>query len=1327
MLGVPDVGGGSWTQVEGPEQAMLNDAFDPNTGVNIGTYGVYRFVWMESENGCDAFDTVNIGFRPDPQLGTIDTLCGGDATDFVVQFDIQVGQAPYTVISGGGMLNGNQYVSDTIPDNTPTTIVIQDSFGCELVYFIDYDCECPNEIGTVSADTLAFCGTNDQACIDYNRFGQVLDPGIDTLMFVLYTTPGDVEATEIQRSTDGCFNFDPMTMNMDQVYFLAAVIGKNDGRDFVDYAGGCVKIAEGQPVIWHEQPAPNAGTDENVCGQLTSLAGVTSVTGSTYRWQNTAGISINDPNDLNTSLTLQGAFGTYQLVLEETNAICTSTDTLEITFFEIPESVNAREICVDSVNRVNYDYIVCFNIVKGQPPYTIVQGGGTIDPMTNRYCSDQLMSLQVYDIIIEDANGCQFQLTGDHNCDCGMSDPGTMDQATLESCVNQCVTVSSNGTEILQQDEVAEFILHEGSGGIILNELSRIQYDHTANPPEQVQFCFDPGQGMIAGRVYYISRLIRSATEPDDPCERLAPGTPVIWNSYPTSDAGMDQDVCGLTADLSALPSVGTGSWSIASQPVGSNVIYATDLSMQMITVDRYGTYTFQWKEDNSGCADSATVAITFHDAPRVANYFFECDDVAENYRLWIELTAGDQASYSIRGIPMQQQSANTFRTDWIATGSSISFCATDQWDCSPFCVDTSYVCECITEPGTLAGDEVKCIDECVRVVHSGGMRDQNDVLAYILHDGDATTIGSQIDCNTSGLFCFDATTMNANQTYYITAVAGNTDGSGCVDLSDRCAVQSEGVPITWFEYPAPDANASSNTFTCQTDSIEITGSNGNGLPGALNYSWEVVSGSLCPGSNSTDQNIWVCASGTYVLTIEHAESGCSSTDTVVIARDADLPTVSAGNNNEITCDQPTITLDAAGSDFGGNFLLEWIDPMGNVISNDLTVDVNEPGTYTVRVTNGMNDCSDEATVTITENTTPPTAIIDQLGQLSCQVKTIDIEATGSITQGGVRTYSWSTANGQINGPADQARINITSPGDYQVIVVDALNGCRDTNVATVIEIGNTLESMDVDAMDPTCFGRTDGMLDVNIVGGVPPLEYSLNGGPFGTSDVFTGLGPGTYSILVRDMNGCERDTTVTIIEPAEIGITAKDDLIKEAGSSVDLDTLVESVQGIQRQEADREWWINMSTGDTLNRLVIDSLTETVTYRVVIDKNGCFADDLITIFVRYTRKVFVPNVIITNGQSGNPENGILTVYGNENRIGQVNFMRVYDRWGELVYSQDNIQYDEDLNRTTEGWDGTFNGELVNPGVYVYHIEVSFLSADGNPYIEQFFGDVTVLR
>ena len=112
-------------------------------------------------------------------------------------------------------------------------------------------------------------------------------------------------------------------------------------------------------------------------------------------------------------------------------------------------------------------------------------------------------------------------------------------------------------------------------------------------------------------------------------------------------------------------------------------------------------------------------------------------------------------------------------------------------------------------------------------------------------------------------------------------------------------------------------------------------------------------------------------------------------------------------------------------------------------------------------------------------------------------------------------------------------------------------------------------------------------------------------------------------------MNGCERDTTVTIVEPAEIGITAKEDLIKEAGSSVDLDTLVESVQGIQRQEADREWWINTNTGDTLNRLVIDSLTETVTFRVVIDKNGCFADDLITIFVRYTRKVFVPNVIIT--------------------------------------------------------------------------------------------------
>ena len=40
-----------------------------------------------------------------------------------------------------------------------------------------------------------------------------------------------------------------------------------------------------------------------------------------------------------------------------------------------------------------------------------------------------------------------------------------------------------------------------------------------------------------------------------------------------------------------------------------------------------------------------------------------------------------------------------------------------------------------------------------------------------------------------------------------------------------------------------------------------------------------------------------------------------------------------------------------------------------------------------------------------------------------------------------------------------------------------------------------------------------------------------------------------------------------------------------------------------------------------------------------------------------------------------------------------------------------------------GWDGTFNGKTVNPGVFVYLAEVRFIDGE----VETYSGDVTLVR
>ena len=100
------------------------------------------------------------------------------------------------------------------------------------------------------------------------------------------------------------------------------------------------------------------------------------------------------------------------------------------------------------------------------------------------------------------------------------------------------------------------------------------------------------------------------------------------------------------------------------------------------------------------------------------------------------------------------------------------------------------------------------------------------------------------------------------------------------------------------------------------------------------------------------------------------------------------------------------------------------------------------------------------------------------------------------------------------------------------------------------------------------------------------------------------------------------------------------------------------------------------------------------------------------------RNVYLPNVFIPGNPRGlNDHFNPLIGRGVE----RVNYMQVYDRWGELLYERkDFFPNGDDFS---EGWDGKYNGKFVNPGVYVYIVEARFL--DGKVLLYR--GDVTVVR
>ena len=115
---------------------------------------------------------------------------------------------------------------------------------------------------------------------------------------------------------------------------------------------------------------------------------------------------------------------------------------------------------------------------------------------------------------------------------------------------------------------------------------------------------------------------------------------------------------------------------------------------------------------------------------------------------------------------------------------------------------------------------------------------------------------------------------------------------------------------------------------------------------------------------------------------------------------------------------------------------------------------------------------------------------------------------------------------------------------------------------------------------------------------------------------------------------------------------------------------------------------------------------------MVTDDNGCIASDTVSLFVRICEdaEIEVPNMITPNGD-GNNDN--FWLYKQEG-IDRLDFIRVWDRWGNLVFETTNLN---------DKWDGKYQGETVNPGVFAYHIKGICISGEKL----EMQGNVTVIR
>jgi hypothetical protein len=177
-------------------------------------------------------------------------------------------------------------------------------------------------------------------------------------------------------------------------------------------------------------------------------------------------------------------------------------------------------------------------------------------------------------------------------------------------------------------------------------------------------------------------------------------------------------------------------------------------------------------------------------------------------------------------------------------------------------------------------------------------------------------------------------------------------------------------------------------------------------------------------------------------------------------------------------------------------------------------------GIYTCTVTDA-NLCSTSQTFNITEPTPLVASAVAQTN-VSCNGG-----SNGSATvlvSGGTTSYSyaWTPSGGTASTASG------LTAGIYTCTVTDA-NLCSTTQTFNITE--PSAISVTETHIDVSCFGGSNGSIDLTVSGGVGPYTFDWNSGTY-TSEDLTGLSAGVYNGTLTDANGCTTGGSVTITEP---------------------------------------------------------------------------------------------------------------------------------------------------------------------------------------------------
>ena len=493
-----------------------------------------------------------------------------------------------------------------------------------------------------------------------------------------------------------------------------------------------------------------------------------------------------------------------------------------------------------------------------------------------------------------------------------------------------------------------------------------------------------------------------------------------------------------------------------------------------------------------------------------------------------------------------------------------------------------------------------------------------------------------------------------------------------------------------------------------------------DGSNGLFNFTWE--SGEMTAGALSSTATALCKDAQTVVVT---DQNGCFSTAEVDIPN-PDPISINA-SIDDVSCNglaDGAITLAPFGGTPGYNYFWPHSGQMTAMVGSLAA------GTYDVEVTDA-NGCLEMQQLVVGE----PDPLILSIDQnisrdVSCfgledGILAVTYNSNDMINQVGPNPYTWS-ANVPLGSATSSSPVAQNLPaGTYFVTITDT-EGCQDS-VSFQVEEPAEIMAVVPDPEDPLCFNSTTKVFIDTIYGGTGNMlsdyQYMVdNNGillpPNIPADIF---GDGDHEVTIFDPNGCSTVVVVNIDQPDEILVTFQEDpFVVELGDTTR--QLQPIITPLSTQVDSFIWSPADYLSDPTVRNPYVRPLESLDYELtVIDVNGCEGVGTVFVELDANRNLYIPNAFSPNGDGANDEFRIYPCTG----VTRVLSANIFDRWGDLVYQTD----EEDVSNglyCANGlvlWDGRFNNETMNMGVYVYVIEVEFLDKVRLVYR----GDVSLLR